>query len=351
MRLLLLFFSLPLFAGAITYTYHEDQRAHVLDVDPILCTITPAKAIDNGIGRESVLSLAQRHAATAGVNGGFFSMRGTLDGRAAGALKIGEWIALPIKPRGCIGWSAGSPPIFDRLLVQIDSSLGPIDGFNRERGADEMVLFSPLFNRTTLTLPDGEELVIRNGVVVAMNRGGSSPIPGDGHILSIGPDHPLFETLDVGAPVAFAFTLLPQTSNTTARDWEVCDFVVGGTPLLLHNGTKITDFAPEQTRQTFLTDRHARTAIGWKPDGHWLFVVVDGDGLTMDQLVALMAHFGCTEALNLDGGGSSTMIYNSEVVNDPRGDEDEGQDELVVRRVSDAILVVDTQPRARKKTA
>ena len=335
-----LLFCLPLLAGGVTYTHLEETWVHVLEVDPKLTTIIPAKAIDNGIGRESVLSLTERHAATAGINGGFFKMHCTLDGMAAGALKIGEWIALPVKPRGCVGWSPGGQPIFDRLLVEIDSSVGPVDGFNRARGVDEAILYSPLFNRTTLTLPDGEELVIREGRVEAVHRGGSSPIPDDGYILSIGPKHPLFGTLDVDTPVEFSLIPTPQTGHTTTEEWEECEFIVGGTPLLIQDGKEITDFSSERTIQTFLTKRHARTAIGWRPDGHWFLVVADEEGLTMDELVALMARLGCTEALNLDGGGSSTMVYEGEIVNDPHGDEDEGEGQQVVRRVSDAILVV-----------
>lgn len=60
----------------------------------------------------------------------------------------------------------------------------------------------------------------------------------------------------------------------------------------------------------------------------------------MDELVNLMDKLGCEEALNLDGGGISTMVFEGSLKNSPRGDEDEGLGEAMVRRVSDAILVV-----------
>lgn len=48
---------------------------------------------------------------------------------------------------------------------------------------------------------------------------------------------------------------------------------------------------------------------------------------------------GCIEALNLDGGGSSTMVFKGKIVNTPHGDEDEPQGEKAVRRVADAVIV------------
>jgi exopolysaccharide biosynthesis protein len=80
------------------------------------------------------------------------------------------------------------------------------------------------------------------------------------------------------------------------------------------------------------------------PNGHWIFVVVDKtglfDGMKICELADLMVNLGCVHALNLDGGGSSTMVYEGAVKNSPQGDEDEEAGQHVVRRVSDAIIVV-----------
>lgn len=65
-----------------------------------------------------------------------------------------------------------------------------------------------------------------------------------------------------------------------------------------------------------------RTAIGMLNEGHYLFLVSDGrtgesEGLSLSELGELMAAMGCREAYNLDGGGSSTMVFLGEVVNNP----------------------------------
>ncbi|NQX35229.1 phosphodiester glycosidase family protein [Herbiconiux sp. VKM Ac-2851] len=72
-----------------------------------------------------------------------------------------------------------------------------------------------------------------------------------------------------------------------------------------------------------------RTAVGVIDENHLVFVVVDGRneghsaGVTMTGLAEILQSLGATTAYNLDGGGSSTMYYDGEVVNDPNGTQDE----------------------------
>jgi len=79
----------------------------------------------------------------------------------------------------------------------------------------------------------------------------------------------------------------------------------------------------------FNANRHPRTMVGITGSGHLLFVVVDGrqpgyaEGMSLFELRALAHSLGCTDALNLDGGGSTTMVVGGEsgsaVVNKPSG--------------------------------
>jgi hypothetical protein len=352
-------------AEGIEYTYLQvpnssyfyfitgSQSIHVIEVDPSLYEIKPVKALDNGIGRESVFSISMRYGAIASVNGGFFSIGGIFDGRACGALKIHDWYALPFKPRGCIGWSLKQQmPLMDRLLVQINAGSSfrsfAVDGLNLPRKAGEVLLFTPSFHRTTLTNPDGEEAIVVDGKIESIVRGGSSKIPENGFVVSIQEENPLFQTLAVGEPLTYSTQVFPLLDAASSNEWASLDYIIGGTPLLLYHSDKIIDFESEQTIPTFLSHRHARTAIGLLPNGHWLFVVVDKTGLfggmTIYELSRLMSELGCVDALNLDGGGSSTMVYEGEVKNSPRGDEDEGLTHGSVRRVSDAIVIVPKSP-------
>lgn len=115
-------------------------------------------------------------------------------------------------------------------------------------------------------------------------------------------------------------------------------------PMLLRKG----EMVPQRDDRTFVTQRHNRTALGLRPDGTTLLVVADGrfkhqaEGLTLPELELVMRWLGCTEAINLDGGGSSTMYVKGKphggVVNYPSDNhqhDHEGQ-----RPVSNAILLL-----------
>ncbi|MFI0434230.1 MAG: phosphodiester glycosidase family protein [Parachlamydiaceae bacterium] len=131
--------------------------------------------------------------------------------------------------------------------------------------------------------------------------------------------------------------------NTTPEEWKHLEHIVGGTPVLVSKGNIIQDYSSEQTLESFLVKKHPRTAVGIRDSGEWIFVVVDGrfygflGGMTMKELAELMVELGCVEALNLDGGGSSTMVIDGVVINQPCGKIQECGKQ--VEAVSDAILI------------
>lgn len=90
-------------------------------------------------------------------------------------------------------------------------------------------------------------------------------------------------------------------------------------PGLLSDGT-ITISKNQEVRQA--TNSNPRTAIGIIEKNHYLFVVSDGrtsdnDGLTLYELAQFLKELGATTAYNLDGGGSSTMVFMGNVMNHP----------------------------------
>ncbi len=113
----------------------------------------------------------------------------------------------------------------------------------------------------------------------------------------------------------------PEREDTGGTAAEAA--LVSG-PLLTDEGV---DMALEMTG--FNANRHPRTLIGATHDGHILFIVVDGrqpgyaDGMSLFELRSLAHSLGCTDAMNLDGGGSTTMYVAGEggngVVNRPSG--------------------------------
>jgi exopolysaccharide biosynthesis protein len=89
---------------------------------------------------------------------------------------------------------------------------------------------------------------------------------------------------------------------------------------------------------TFAVDRHPRTAIAKLASGKLLLVTVDGRqpgisaGMSLYMLADLLLELGAVEAMNLDGGGSTTMVIQNKIVNKP-------SDQTGERPVSDAVLV------------
>lgn len=135
----------------------------------------------------------------------------------------------------------------------------------------------------------------------------------------------------------------PSYSYTTAEEWKKMDYIVGGTPLLISRRHVIEDYSCEQTLESFLTKRYPRTAIGIRENGDWVFVVVDvtyalAGGMTIKELADYMHQLGCIDALNLDGGSSSTMVIDGKVINNTWGEVYE--DGKHVQAISDAILIM-----------
>ncbi len=325
-----------------------NQSIHVINVDPSLFEIKLVKALDDGLGRESVLSLSARYGALASINGGFFTMGGTFDGQACGALKIHDWFAIPAKSRGAIGWSKNQEPLMDRLFVDMNLDYENhkiiVDGLNCPRKEREMVVYTPCFHKTTLTDPHGEEIEVVRGVIEKITPGGSSKIHEEGCILSIHEKHPLYGTFEKGKSLSLSPTFQVFFNPSLLPLWEALDYILGGGPLLIHKGKKIDDFTPEEMMRSFLSFKRARTALGILPNGDWVFVVVDKtglfDGMTIMELREFMAKMDCVYALNLDGGGSSTMVYEGRVKNTNFGDEDAFNDTKNLRHVSDAIVIL-----------
>ena len=90
-------------------------------------------------------------------------------------------------------------------------------------------------------------------------------------------------------------------------------------PALIENGSISVDTNDEVGKAMA---SNPRTGIGKISENHYVFVVSDGrtdesEGLSLYELAEFMESLGCETAYNLDGGGSSTMYFNGEVVNNP----------------------------------
>lgn len=126
------------------------------------------------------------------------------------------------------------------------------------------------------------------------------------------------EDLCIDSSGDFSIISEQQTSAQSLIDSKIQQVLSFG-PTLVNNG-KVTVDANSEVGQSMTSN--PRTAIGQISDLHYLVIVSDGrtsesTGLSLLQLAQEFQERGCTVAYNLDGGGSSTMWFNGQVINKP----------------------------------
>jgi exopolysaccharide biosynthesis protein len=327
-------------------TETEPIKINLLRLDLTKVRLDVVHALDQAIGLETVSSMATRHDAFAAINAGFFRLdKSIFAGDAVGILQVdgkllsesyGNRIAL-----GIVNGKRKTETLFshlssDNYLVEGTDETFKISGINRERKENEIVLFTPEFNQTTLTNNDGFELVIKDRVVKEINfNKGNSPIPPYGFVISI--SNIKFQKHSRKRSIVRLITKVVTTELEKQNFFAKTEDIVSGVPQLVKNGAIEITWEQEKSSKSFVETRHPRTAVAKLKDGKFLMITVNGRqkesvGMNLNELAALLVELGATDAMNLDGGGSTTMFLNGKIVNKPSDKEGE-------RKVSDAILV------------
>ena len=345
-------------------------RVNVLRVSPG----TPAAALlSNGVVAGNAPLSAFARGSAAGVNGAYHVTTGTGIGDVVGThVSGGELASEPVDGRSVLLLPADpiARPRIAALSFEGSVTIGArtrlLDGINRVRGvvwgcgghggdrptqrprhgifctdASELVQLTPRWGTRTPAVAGGVELVVRGGVVSGSPRsGGRTPIPRDGYVLS-------------GSGDAAGF--LRQASG--AVDVTTALRTTGGAPLLLSDlrgaisgGPRLVDRGRVAVRSgaegfdapglygRFVVGPNPRTVAGVTEFGDLLLVTIDGRrpgwsaGVSLRDAARVMVALGARDALNLDGGGSTTMVVRGRVVNHPadRGGE---------RSIGDGVVV------------
>jgi exopolysaccharide biosynthesis protein len=312
-------------------------------------------AMDSAVGLETVSSMSARHNAIAAINAGFFSTSGTYRGDNVSVLKIdGKLLSEPFNNRAAVGFFKQNNKVesvfghlkFDGQIETFQGNKRKVDGINRLRTENELIIFTPEFNRTTLTVPSGIEIVVRRGRIVQIrDKSGSTRIPEDGFVISASGEarNWALQNLRNGLKIKLKTNLIALEKDLQDK-WNRADKIISGTPQLIRNGRIEITQDLEGNGAKFVTDRHPRTAIAKLKDGKMLLVVVDGRqpnysiGMSLGSLAQLLLEFGAVEAINLDGGGSSAMVFEGKLVNKP-------SDTAGERAVSDALMIIERTKR------
>lgn len=225
-----------------------------------------------------------------------------------------------------------------------------IDGINRLREANEVILYNSFRGPTTQTNKWGIEITlfpmndfsisdtIRAVVKSVVFRQGNQPIPSEGMTISGHGNAALFLKQHISMQDTVALVIsFPPISQPIQE-------AVGGFPRIIRNGHVSIEMQNRNVSTTFSANRHPRTAIGFDQDSTKLFLVaVDGRqpdhsvGMSLLELANFMLSLGCYQAINLDGGGSTTMLVGTQVVNRP-------SDATGERAVANAVVIISTAP-------
>ena len=304
------------------------------------------KAGDKLMAFEKTSSMAARnnfeeHKVVAAINGDFYN---TSTGEQIGSqvangqlLKAtNDWlnIAFDIDKNPIIGMQN-----FSGLIIR-DDSIKSISGVNKIRNVDEMIFYNSFYGSSTSTNQYGTEVriipidswlvndTIRCIVDTVVTGIGNMVIGNNKAVLSGHGISGVFlvNNLFKDDTIKVVLNLTPALSKI--------EQLIGGNTWLVQNGNVNQDNG----------DRHPRTSVGFNQDSTQFFMfVVDGRqpglsvGMSYKELGDYMKIWGVHNGLNLDGGGSSTMVVRGSIVNSP---SDIGGE----RSVANSLLLISTAP-------
>lgn len=333
---------------------------NVLEIDLRNPTITleTVKANDRLIGREKTSAMVARkngsgHYVIGAINADFFAATGE---PTSNQVANGEIVRGVKSSHSQIAMTKHNKPLIGKLsfagLVIVKNKRGrPINAVNQGRGRDSLVIYNHFFGTGTGTNPLGAEIemlplsnwVVNDTMKFLVNKlrdsVGNMSIPLHGAVLSGHGISRTFITSNIapGDTVAVLLAFHPGSHDITQ--------LVGGLPCLIKDGIDVSSqsAAEEGALSTFVTTRHPRTALGFSRDSTTVyFVTVDGRqtssvGMSLPELSDFMISLGVYQGVNLDGGGSTTIVVNGRVVNSP-------SDAAGERPVANAVLVVSSVP-------
>ena len=283
----------------------NNKVASNYEVKPAIASVT----LQN---KRTVRNIAQRTNSIVAINGGFFKPQ---TGVPLGTLMIDKKIYTgPIYDRVALGIFKDG---YDVGRVQLDGKIIgnnqeiKIDNINQPRMLSSYILaYTRDWGKYAPVSPQyGVQLQIVGNKITAASANPLS-IPENGYVL-VGPKSKLGKLF--GADYV-------DVEIKTNPKWENVQHIISGGPYLLKDNQIFIDMTAQKLQS--IGGRNPRTAIGYTEDNNLILVAVDGRegssvGLTLVELAKLMKTLGCTNAINLDGGGSTVMYIKGQIVNHP----------------------------------
>jgi hypothetical protein len=274
-------------------------------------------------GLAPLSQIASRLGANAAINAGFFNRNNQLP---LGAIREnGRWLSSPILNRGAIAWNDSGSAIIGRLSLEetLTTAQGeslPILFLNSGYVKAGISRYTPEWGETYTTLIDNENIVVVEGGKVTQHLQGEKAgestfaIPETGFLLTLRSFASALPRLPIGTSVLINRVTVPSY-------FDVFPHILGAGPVLVNNNWIVLDPEAEQFNQNFIEGKASRSAIGQTEDGRLVIAIVhhrtNGPGPTLTEMAQIMQQLGSINALNLDGGGSTTLFLGGQLLEHP----------------------------------
>ncbi len=306
--------SVKALAPGVTYkVFAGHPRINIVDIDmaksPV--KVRPVTAAYTFTQLKDVREHAHDSGAIAAINANYFKKGGV----PLGTLMVdGEWVSGPLYDRVALGFTEGGYARIARVGLHgtlytsnPDHPTLWINNVNQpHRTGSRCILYTRRW---------GDKVVFPYaGTLVAVDASGQvldkaekvMAIPYGGYVLADSKKSPIADLT--------AGELLHVRWQVTPAQWDNVKEAVSGGPLLLSEGKFAFDLKSEKFPQNWTGGQIvARTACGITEDDHLIMATFEGPH-TLFDVAKFFLKLGCTEAMNLDGGGSTTMVVNGATV-------------------------------------
>lgn len=324
----------------LTYELEGPSRVDLLEIDTRRADVSVVAWRSGGL-RQTTLQMQdareQGRDVIAGINADFYSFQSTLP--IGSQVTDGQWVYGVSSRRSHVLVDADGSIHFDAVsftgsVRNREGRSARITGVNRHRAPDQVMFFNGHYpDGASRSDSTGIELVLVPVASRAEWRAGNSihvrvtgrfdqaPAPSFTYLLSIGDEH---------EDAAFYTRLQPGDELTLTLGindgaFEDIRQVIGGGGRILRDGADATaeNTPNEGIGEAFLQNRHPRTFVATDRDGSRIWLgTVDGRqtasvGMNFPEMAEFLLRIGAWDAVNLDGGGSTTMVVGEDVVNRP----------------------------------
>jgi hypothetical protein len=279
---------------------------------------------DTLIGTAALIKTAPKYQAAGAINAGFFNRNNKYP---LGAIRSqGTWLSSPILNRGAIAWNDAGQFYVGRLaleetLTTIENpSTGkiPISFLNSGYVQSGIARYTAAWGKEYTPLTDTEIVLtiennqVTNQISVTSTTKNPIPIPSQGSLVIFrGNTTTSANLLPIGIKINIQSSTIPSEFNRYPN-------IIGAGPLLIQNNQIVLDAKLENFSNAFIQEKAIRSGICTDAKGLISIVTIHnragGAGPTLAEHAQLMQQMGCTNALNLDGGSSTSLYLGGQLI-------------------------------------